>query len=176
MLIISPDTGAMDRAVYYSGVLGFDIGLFYKRRDHSKVVKGKNPIVQHEYIGKDVKDCNILIVDDMISSGESVFDIALELKNRQAGKIFVATTYALFTEGIEKFNQFHEQGLIDRLYTTNLSYVPESARQASWFAEVDMSEFMARIINRLNHDLSISDLIDGNKSIRDLVKFAQSVS
>lgn len=176
MLIISPDTGAMDRAVYYSGVLGFDIGLFYKRRDHSKVVKGKNPIVQHEYIGKDVKDCNILIVDDMISSGESVFDIALELKNRQAGKIFVATTYALFTEGIEKFNHFHEQGLIDRLYTTNLSYVPESARQASWFAEVDMSEFMARIINRLNHDLSISDLIDGNKSIRDLVKFAQSVS
>lgn len=176
MLIISPDTGAMDRAVYYSGVLGFDIGLFYKRRDHSKVVKGKNPIVQHEYIGKDVKDCNILIVDDMISSGESVFDIALELKNRQAGKIFVATTYALFTEGIEKFNQFHEQGLIDRLYTTNLSYVPESARQAPWFAEVDMSEFMARIINRLNHDLSISDLIDGNKSIRDLVKFAQSVS
>ena len=176
MLIISPDTGAMDRAVYYSGVLGFDIGLFYKRRDHSKVVKGKNPIVQHEYIGKDVKDCNILIVDDMISSGESVFDIALELKSRQAGKIFVATTYALFTEGIEKFNHFHEQGLIDRLYTTNLSYVPESARQASWFAEVDMSEFMARIINRLNHDLSISDLIDGNKSIRDLVKFAQSVS
>lgn len=175
MLIISPDTGAMDRAVYYSGVLGFDIGLFYKRRDHSKVVKGKNPIVQHEYIGKDVKDCNILIVDDMVSSGESVFDIALELKQRQAGKIFVATTYALFTEGIEKFNQFHEEGLIERLYTTNLSYVPETARQASWFAEVDMSEFMARIINRLNHDLSISDLIDGNKSIRDLVKFAQSV-
>ncbi|GAB6108496.1 ribose-phosphate pyrophosphokinase [Fusibacter bizertensis] len=174
MLLISPDTGAMDRAVYYSGVLGFDIGLFYKRRDHSRVVKGKNPIVQHEYIGKDVKDCNILIVDDMIASGESVFDIALELKKRQAGKIFVATTYALFTEGIEKFNSFYEQGLINRLYTTNLSYVPEAARQAPWFAEVDMSEFMARIINRLNFDQSISDLIDTKKSINDLLKFAKS--
>ncbi|MDH8677302.1 ribose-phosphate pyrophosphokinase [Fusibacter bizertensis] len=174
MLLISPDTGAMDRAVYYSGVLGFDIGLFYKRRDHSRVVKGKNPIVQHEYIGKDVKDCNILIVDDMIASGESVFDIALELKKRQAGKIFVATTYALFTEGIEKFNSFYEQGLIDRLYTTNLSYVPEAARQAPWFAEVDMSEFMGRIINRLNFDQSISDLIDTKKSINDLLKFAKS--
>lgn len=174
MLIISPDTGAMDRAIYYSSVLGFDIGLFYKRRDHSKVVKGKNPIVQHEYIGKDVKDCNILIVDDMIASGESVFDIALELKNREAGKIFVATTYALFTEGIEKFNQFYERGLIDRLYTTNLSYVPEAARQAPWFAEVDMSEFIARILNRLNYDISISDLIDKNTTIQDLMRYAQS--
>jgi len=175
MLLISPDTGAMDRAVYYSSVLGFDIGLFYKRRDHSIVVKGKNPIVQHEYIGKDVKDCNILIVDDMIASGESVFDIALELKGRGAKKIFVATTYALFTEGIEKFNLFYEKGLIDRLYTTNLSYVPESARQAPWFSEVDMSEFIARVVNRLNYDLSISDLIDTNKSISDLMKFAHSV-
>ena len=176
MLLISPDTGAMDRAVYYSSVLGFDIGLFYKRRDHSIVVKGKNPIVQHEYIGKDVKDCNILIVDDMIASGESVFDIALELKERGAKKIFVATTYALFTEGIEKFNSFYEKGLIDRLYTTNLSYVPEAARQAPWFSEVDMSEFIARVINRLNYDLSISDLIDSNKTIRDLMKFAHSAT
>lgn len=174
MLLISPDTGAMDRAVYYSSVLGFDIGLFYKRRDHSIVVKGKNPIVQHEYIGKDVKDCNILIVDDMIASGESVFDIALELKERGAKKIFVATTYALFTEGIDKFNTFYEKGLIDRLYTTNLSYVPEAARQAPWFSEVDMSEFIARVINRLNYDLSISDLIDSNKTIRDLMKFAHA--
>lgn len=175
MLIISPDTGAMDRAVYYSGVLGFDIGLFYKRRDHSIIVKGKNPIIQHEYIGKDVKDCNILIVDDMIASGESVFDIVLELKKRDCKKIFVATTFALFTEGIEKFNSFYDRGLIDGIFTTNLSYVPEAARQAPWFAEVDMSEFIARIINRLNYDLSISDLIDTNKTIRDLMKLTQKV-
>lgn len=173
MLLISPDTGAMDRAIYYSSVLGFDIGLFYKRRDHSRVVRGKNPIVQHEYIGKEVKDCNILIVDDMIASGESVFDIALELKKREAKKIFVATTYALFTEGIDKFNRFYEEGLIDRLYTTNLSYVPEAARQAPWFAEVDMSEFIARIINRLNFDVSISDLIDTKKNIEDLLKHSK---
>ena len=176
MLIISPDTGAMDRAIYYSGILGYDIGLFYKRRDHSRVVKGKNPIVQHEYIGKDVKGCNILIVDDMVASGESVFDIALELKKRQAQKIFVATTYALFTEGLEKFNRFYEDGLIDRLYTTNLSYVPEAARQAPWFAEVDMSEFMARVINRLNFDVSISDLIDTKKNIGDFLKLAEMLS
>lgn len=173
ILLISPDTGAMDRAIYYSGVLGFDIGLFYKRRDHSRVVRGKNPIVQHEYIGKEVKDCNILIVDDMIASGESVFDIALELKKREAKKIFVATTYALFTEGVDKFNRFYEEGLIDRLYTTNLSYVPEAARQAPWFAEVDMSEFIARIINRLNFDVSISDLIDTKKNIEDLLKHSK---
>lgn len=173
MLIISPDTGAMDRAIYYSGVLGFDIGMFYKRRDHSKVVRGKNPIIQHEYIGKEVKGCNILIVDDMIASGESVFDIALELKKREAQKIFVATTYALFTEGVEKFNRFYAEGLIDRVYTTNLSYVPEAARQAPWFAEVDMSEYIARIINRLNFDVSISDLIDTKKSISDLLKVAK---
>lgn len=176
MLLISPDTGAMDRAIYYSSVLGFDIGLFYKRRDHSRVIGGKNPIVQHEYIGKDVEGCNILIVDDMIASGESVFDIALELKSRKAGKIFVATTYALFTEGITKFNDFYERGLIDRLYTTNLSYVPDAARQAPWFSEVDMSEYIARIINRLNYDLSISDLLDASQSIRDLIKLAHEIS
>jgi ribose-phosphate pyrophosphokinase len=175
MLLISPDTGAMDRAVYYSSVLGFDIGLFYKRRDHSKVVKGKNPIVQHEYIGKDVKGCNILIVDDMIASGESVFDIVEELKKREAGKIFVATTYALFTEGIDKFNRFYEAGLIDRLYTTNLSYVPEAARQSPWFSEVDMSEFIARVVNRLNFDQSISDLIDNRRSINELLNYAKNL-
>ena len=175
MLIVSPDTGAMDRAIYYSSVLGFDIGMFYKRRDHSKVVRGKNPIVQHEYIGKEVKGSNILIVDDMIASGESVFDIAIELKKREAKKIFVATTYALFTEGVEKFNQFYAEGLIDRVYTTNLSYVPETARQAPWFAEVDMSEYIARIINRLNFDVSISDLIDTKKNISDLLKLQKII-
>lgn len=169
-LIISPDTGAMDRAIYYSGVLGFDIGLFYKRRDHSRVVRGKNPIVQHEYIGKDVKDANILIVDDMIASGESVFDIALELKKRQAKKVLIATTFALFTEGIDKFNQFYEDGLIDAVYTTNLSYLPKEAKNENWLKEVDMSHYIARIINRLNYDVSISDILDASRGIQDLIQ------
>lgn len=169
-LIISPDTGAMDRAIYYSGVLGFDIGLFYKRRDHSRVVRGKNPIVQHEYIGKDVKDANILIVDDMIASGESVFDIALELKKRQAKKVLIATTFALFTEGIDKFNQFYKDGLIDAVYTTNLSYLPKEAKNENWLKEVDMSHYIARIINRLNYDVSISDILDASRGIQDLIQ------
>lgn len=175
MLIVSPDTGAMDRAIFYSSFLGSDIGLFYKRRDHSKIVKGKNPIVQHEYIGKEVEGCHILIVDDMISSGESIFDIAVELKKRKAGKIFVATTFALFTEGIEKFNQFYEQGLIDCVYTTNLSYVEDSVKEQPWFKEVDLSEYISQIINRLNYDMSISDMMNARKGIEELIKFKKKV-
>lgn len=174
MLIISPDTGAMDRAIYYSGVLGYDIGLFYKRRDHSKVVKGKNPIVQHEYIGRDVEGMNVLIVDDMIASGESVFDIAKELKKRKAQKIFIATTFALFTEGTEKFKAFYEEGLIDRLFSTNLTYVPDETKSQPWFQEVDLSYYMSRIINRLNYDVSISDILDATQGIHDLVRFTSS--
>ncbi|GAU76069.1 ribose-phosphate pyrophosphokinase [Fusibacter sp. 3D3] len=175
VLIISPDTGAMDRAIYYSSVLESDIGLFYKRRDHSKVVRGKNPIVQHEYIGRDVKDNNILIVDDMIASGESIFDIAVELKKRQSGKVFIATTFALFTEGLDKFNKFYEEGYIDKVYTTNLSYIPESVKTAPWFEQVDMSEYISKVINRLNYDMSISDIMDATKGIRELIKFKNKV-
>jgi ribose-phosphate pyrophosphokinase len=175
VLIISPDTGAMDRAIYYSSFLGSDIGLFYKRRDHSKVVGGKNPIVQHEYIGRDVKGKNILIVDDMISSGESIFDIVIELKKRKAGKIFVATTFALFTEGIERFNQFYEEGYFDRVYTTNLSYIPSSVKEQAWLKEVDMSEYISRIVNRLNYDMSISSMMDARKGIQELIKFKSKV-
>lgn len=175
MLIISPDTGAMDRAIYYSSFLGSDIGLFYKRRDHSKVVKGKNPIVQHEYIGRDVEGMNILIVDDMISSGESIFDIADELNKRKAGKVFVATTFALFSEGIEKFNSYYEEGLIHSVYTTNLSYIPESVKEQPWFKEVDLSEYISRIVNRLNYDLSISSMMNARKGIQELIRFKNKV-
>lgn len=173
MLIISPDTGAMDRAIYYSSVLGYDIGLFYKRRDHSKVIKGKNPIVQHEYIGRCVEGMNVLIVDDMIASGESVFDIARELKARKAGKIFIATTFALFTEGTEKFNQYYKEGLIDRVFSTNLTYVPEETKKQDWYKEVDLAYYMARIVNRLNYDVSISDIMDATQGIHDLVQFTK---
>ncbi|MBS7526047.1 ribose-phosphate pyrophosphokinase [Fusibacter paucivorans] len=171
MLIVSPDTGAMDRAIYYSSVLSIDIGLFYKRRDHSRVVHGRNPIVQHEYIGQDVTGKNILIVDDMIASGESVFDIAKELKKRKAGKIFIATTFALFTDGISKFTKFYDDGLIDRVYTTNLSYLQDDAKKAPWLTIVDMSEYIAKMINRLNFDISIGDLIDASVGIRDILAF-----
>jgi len=170
MLVISPDTGAMDRAIYYSSVLGLDIGLFYKRRDHSKVVDGKNPIIQHEYIGKNVEGMDVLIVDDMIASGESVFDIAMELKSRNAGKIHVATTFALFTEGIEKFNEFYEDGFIDKVYSTNLTYISDEVKTAPWFKTVDMSKFLSCIINHLNKDKSISPLLDATESIKKLIE------
>ncbi|WP_291633933.1 ribose-phosphate pyrophosphokinase [Clostridium sp.] len=170
MLVISPDTGAMDRAVYYSSVLGLDIGLFYKRRDHSKVVNGKNPIVQHEYMGREVEGQDVLIVDDMIASGESVFDIVLELKKRKAKRIFVTATFALFTEGIAKFDQFYEEGLIEKIYSTNLTYIPKEVKEAKWFREVDMSEFIADIINNLNYDKSIGPLLNATSSITSLLK------
>lgn len=169
MITISPDTGAMDRAIYYSSVLGLDIGLFYKRRDYTSIVRGKNPIVQHEYIGKDVENMDVLIVDDMIASGESVFDIAKELKKRKAKRIFVATTFALFTEGVKKFNEFYEAGLIDRVYSTNLTYISPEAREAEWFREVDMSKFLSTVIDYINSEKSISPLVDATYSIKQLV-------
>lgn len=169
MLVISPDTGAMDRAIYYSGVLGLDIGMFYKRRDHSKVVGGKNPIVQHEYIGRDVEGLDILIVDDMIASGESVFDIAKELKRRKARNIYVSVTFGLFTEGAKKFNVLYEDGIINRVYSTNLTYIPKEVRNTPWFREVDVSSFIGEIIHLLNYDMSISPLMDGTESIKSFL-------
>ena len=169
LLVISPDTGAMDRAIYYSSVLGVDVGLFYKRRDHSTVVNGKNPIVQHEYMGRDVEGKDVLIVDDMIASGESVLDIALELKKRNVRNVYVATTFAFFTEGLEKFNQYHKDGIITRVYSTNLTYIPEALKAAPWFREVDMSEFLARIINKLNYGKSIASYMDATRIIHDLL-------
>ena len=170
MIVISPDTGAMDRAIYYSSVLGLDIGLFYKRRDYSKIVGGKNPIVQHEYIGKDVEGMDVLVVDDMISSGESIIDIVKELKRRKAGKIYTATTFALFTEGNKKFNELYENGLIDKVYSTNLTYIPQEVREAKWFKEVDMSKFLAHLIDFINCDKSIKPLIDDTENIKKLMK------
>lgn len=169
MLVISPDTGAMDRAIYYSSVLGLDIGLFYKRRDHSTIVRGKNPIVQHEYMGRSIEGQNILLIDDMISSGESIFDIVLQLKKRKAKKIYVATTFALFTEGIKKFNEFYELGLIDKVYSTNLTYIPQEVLASKWFKCVDMSKFISDIIDNLNFDKSIVPILDATESIRKLL-------
>ncbi|MDF2531166.1 MAG: phosphoribosylpyrophosphate synthetase [Clostridia bacterium] len=169
MLTISPDTGAMDRAIYYSGVLGLDIGLFYKRRDYSEIIKGKNPIVQHEYMGRDVEGMDVLVVDDMISSGESIFDIVLELKKRKAGKIFVAVTFALFTEGIDKLEDFYNKGLINRVYSTNLTYIPPQVKAAEWFREVDMAEYIANVINYVNCDKSLAPITQTTKNIKQLM-------
>lgn len=169
LLVISPDTGAMDRAIYYSSALGVDVGLFYKRRDHSTIVNGKNPIVQHEYMGRDVEGKDVLIVDDMIASGESVLDIAKELKNRNARNVYVAATFTFFTEGLDKFNKFYEDGIISRIYSTNLTYISQELREAKWFEAVDMSEFSARIINRLNHGKSIAKYLDATRIIHTLL-------
>lgn len=170
MMVISPDTGAMDRSIYYSSVLGADVGLFYKRRDYSKVIGGKNPIVQHEYMGRDVSGLDVLITDDMIASGESVIDIAIELKKRNARNINVATTFALFTEGVEKFNKYHEEGIINRVFSTNLTYIPDEVRNAKWFEEVDMSEYISKIIDSLNLDRSLSPLLNDTTNIKAYMK------
>jgi len=168
-MIISPDTGAMDRAIYYASVLGFDVGLFYKRRDYTKVVNGKNPIVQHEYMGADVSGKNVIIVDDIVASGESIIDIAKELKKRNAANVYVAVTFGLFTEGVEEFNKCYEQGLIKRFFSTNLTYIPDAVRNAEWFVEVDLSKFIAALIDRLNHDESISSLLTATEKLKELL-------
>ncbi|MDO5715795.1 MAG: ribose-phosphate pyrophosphokinase [Tissierellia bacterium] len=170
MLIISPDTGAMDRAVYYSNVLRQDIGLFYKRRDYSKVVDGKNPIVEHKYIGRDVDGVDILIVDDMIASGQSVLDICKVLKAKNANKIYCAASFALFTEGPGIFDEYYEKGLLDRVYSTNLTYVPEEIREREWFCMVDISELMALFLNHVNLDASVSGILDKTRGFEAIVK------
>lgn len=170
LLIISPDTGAMDRAIYYAGVLGLDVGLFYKRRDRSKIVDGTNPIVQHEYIGRDVRGLNVLVVDDMIASGESVFDIATELHKRGAKKIFVAATFGFFTSGVEKFNRFYEEGIISKVYTTNLNYVDPGVLKCPWLSQVDVSRYLAMFIDQLNFDHSAAHLLNSTDSIEEFLK------
>lgn len=168
-MVISPDYGGMGRAIYYANVLGIDVGMFYKRRDHLHVVNGKNPIVQHEYIGADVTGKDVLIIDDMIASGESMLDIAREMSIRGARKVFLAATFGFFTEGLKKFNEYYEKGMFTRVYTTNLSYLSEELRNTSWFQMVDMSKHIAKIITTINHDHSISDLLNATPRIRALL-------
>lgn len=165
LLVVSPDMGAMERSRYYAELLGCDVGVFYKRRDLSKVVNGKNPIVDHVYMGTDVKDKNIIVVDDMIASGSSMIEVAEELKKRGANKIYLVSTFALFTEGIELFKDAYERKLFDKLYSTNLSYVREDVRDSSWYHEVDCSSFIAKVIDTLHKGESIEPLQNGKKEI-----------
>ncbi|MDL2287277.1 ribose-phosphate pyrophosphokinase, partial [Eubacteriales bacterium OttesenSCG-928-G02] len=174
MTVIGPDTGAMDRAIYYANVLGVDVGMFYKRRDHTKVVNGKNPIVQHEYLGAPLDGKKVFVVDDMIASGESIVDIVNELSQRNVAEIYVAATFSFFTEGVEKFDKLYAEGKLTKLYTTNLSYIPQEIQDRPWFMGVDLSKFIAKIVNTLNHDDSISPLLDATNRIRKLLKHSKN--
>lgn len=155
LLVVSPDMGAVTRARYYAEVLGCDVGVFYKRRDLSRLVNGKNPIVEHVYLGSDVCGKNIIVVDDMIASGASMIDVASELKERGANSVYFITTFALFTEGYESFREASERGLFNKLYTTNLSYIPTDIKNQSWFEEVDCSSLIANIIYNIHKGKSL---------------------
>lgn len=170
LMIVSPDEGAMHRAVYFSNVLGVDMGMFYKRRDYSTIVGGKNPIVAHEFLGDDVAGKDVIIVDDMISSGESMLDVAKQLKERHADRVFVCTTFGLFTDGFDKFDEFYEKGYINKVVTTNLNYLPQYAKEKPYFVTADMSKFLALIIDSLNHDTSISTVLDPTVKIHTLLE------
>ena len=169
LMIISPDEGAMQRAVYFSNVLGVDMGMFYKRRDYSTIVNGKNPIVAHEFLGDDVHGKTVIIIDDMISSGESMLDVTRQLKDRGAERVFVCTTFGLFTEGLDKFDEYYEKGYLDRLITTNLTYLPPQLHDKPYFIEADMSKFLALIIDSMNHSTSISAVMNPTDKIHDLL-------
>ena len=170
MMIISPDEGGTGRAIYLSSVLGLDMGMFYKRRDYSRIVDGRNPIVAHEFLGSSVEGKDVLIIDDMISSGESMIDVATELKKRKANRIFVVATFGLFTNGLEKFDKAVEDGTIYRVVTTNLTYQTPELLSRPYYINCDMSKYIAYIIDTLNHDASISELLDPNERIQKLIK------
>ncbi len=170
MMVISPDEGGMGRAVYFANVLGLDMGMFYKRRDYTKIVNGRNPIVAHEFLGTNVEGKDVIIIDDMISSGESMIDVASELKKRGASRVFCATTFGLFTNGFDKFDEAYEKSIIDKILTTNLVYQPAELLSKPWYINVDMSKYMALLIDTLNHDSSISDLLNPVDRIQKRVK------
>lgn len=169
-MVISPDEGALSRNMYYASVLGVEMGMFYKRRDYSKIVDGRNPIVAHEYLGVPVEGKDVFVSDDIISSGDSVLDIARNVKARKAKRFFAYATYAIFTNGLEKFDKAYEEGLIDGIFGSNLTYVNPELRERPWFHEVDVSKYVAYYISALNHDFSISEMIDPHSKIDALLQ------
>ena len=170
MMIISPDEGGMSRCIYYSNILGIDLGMFYKRRDYSQIVNGRNPIIAHEYLGDDISDKDVVVVDDMISSGDSIIDVARQLKSRNARRIFINATFGLFCEGLDMFDKAYEDGIINQVYTTNLIFRPEGIHDKLWYTEVSMCKYIAYIINTINHDQSISQLLDPAEKIHSLLE------
>ncbi|MBT9779108.1 ribose-phosphate diphosphokinase [Clostridium sp. MCC353] len=169
MMVISPDEGGMSRAVYFANVLGLDMGMFYKRRDYTQIINGRNPIVAHEFLGSSVEGKDVLIIDDMISSGESMQDVAKELKRRKARKVFICSTFGLFTNGLTKFDEYYENGVIDRILTTNLVYQTPELLSRPYYIDVDMSKYIALIIDNLNHDASLSELLNPTNRINKLL-------
>ena len=169
LMIVSPDEGAIDRNIFYSSVLGIDMGLFYKRRDYTTVVDGRNPIIAHEYLGDDVEGKDVFVSDDILSSGESILDLARELKKRKANRIFAAATFALFTNGLEAFDRAYEEGAISRIISTNLTYRTPELKQRPWFIEADMSKYISYIVASLNHDRSLSSLLNPYDRIKALI-------
>ncbi len=170
MLIVSPDEGAVPRNIYYSSVLSLDMGMFYKRRDYTTIVNGRNPIVAHEYLGDNVEGKDIIVADDILSSGDSILDLARELKARRAGRIFAICTFAFFTAGIQDFQKAYEDGIITRVIATNLTYRRPELKEMPWFAEADLSKYISYIIATLNHDRSLHGLLNPYNRIKALVK------
>ncbi|MEZ3473297.1 MAG: ribose-phosphate pyrophosphokinase [Lachnospiraceae bacterium] len=174
IIVISPDEGALDRAIYFSTVIGADTGMFYKRRDYSTIVNGKNPIVAHEFLGNDIEGKDIIIIDDMISSGESMLDTARQLKSMNAKHVFICTTFGLFTNGFAAFDKAFAEGVFDKVITTNLCYRPPELLTKPYYLEADMSNFLASIIDFLNHDLSIEPVSTPTEKIRHIIKLYQN--
>ena len=168
-MIISPDEGGMAKCMYYSSVMGIDLGMFYKRRDYSVIINGKNPIVAHEYLGRDVKDKDVIIIDDMISSGDSVIDVAQQLKSKGAKRIFVFATFGLFCNGLENMDKAYEEGVFSKIFTTNLVYRTPELLSREWYQEVNICKYVAYIIDTLNHDRTISHLLDQSKKIHTIL-------
>ena len=170
MMVVSPDAGGMGRAIHFASVLGVELGMFYKRRDYSRVVDGRNPILAHEFLGSNVAGKDIIVVDDMISSGESMLEVAAKLKDLGANRIYVCTCFGLFCNGLEIFDKAHKDGIFERILTTNLVYRTPELKTRDWYAEVDMSKFIALITDTINHELSISSLLDPSKKIRNALE------
>ena len=170
MMAISPDEGATERAIYLANVLGLDMGMFYKRRDYTRVVDGRNPIVAHEFLGSSVEGKDVIIIDDMISSGDSMLDVAKQLKDRKANRIFAASTFGLFTSGLSKFDKAYEDGILTGVLTTNLIYQTPELLERPWYINCDVSKYIALMIDTLNHDGSISSILNPTARIQDIVK------
>ena len=168
-MIVSPDEGGMGRCIYYSSVLGLELGMFYKRRNYSVVINGRNPIEAHEFLGNDITGKDLILVDDMISSGDSMLDIAAKLKEKGAGRIFIFSTFGLFVEGLDKFDEYYRDGKINKIFTTNLIYQPEELLKREWYCNVNMSKYIALLVETLNYDNSISSLLDPSDRIRKIV-------
>ena len=168
-MIVSPDEGAMSRCMYYSSMLSVELGMFYKRRNYSIIVNGKNPIEAHEYLGRDPKGMDVIVVDDMISSGESMIDVARQLKARGANRIFIFTAFGLFCNGLDMMDEAYAEGLFTRIMTTNLVYRTPELLARPWYSEVNMCKYVAYIIDTLNHDQSVSGLLDQSKRIHNLL-------